>query len=272
MTYPGGYAPQDGDRGVGWAPAQVPQQHAQEEPSTPSRRGRLVLAIVLLVAGLAGVGGGAAVASVEMTRHATQAEAAAAGQQEAATLWERLTAGQIFPRQLSYVSALGYGKANLIGVAPSSSCAAATDPDVATVLRSAGCVAMLRATYTDSTGTVATTVGVAVFGSARAAAGASSAIAGYTVPQSPLAGLDTLSFPGTSTSNFTDRAREAIDSQAHGSYLIMYAAGFADGRTTSPDSGASDDAPQYLAASVERAVSKILTAPSKPCESRFVSC
>jgi hypothetical protein len=249
-------------------PSHTPQQVQAAQSPAPRPRGRLVLAIVLLAIGVAGAGGGATVLGLEVTRHATTAEAAAAGQQEVATLWERLPAGQIFPRQVPYLGAAGStGKAVLVGIAPASSCTTAVDPDLVAPLSSTGCTTMLRATYIDPTGTVIATVGLAAMGTAQAASGAAAAIGGNTT-----SGLRALSFPGTVSSNFTPGARVQFGVGAHGPYLTMYTAGYVDGRSTPGDSGDEVNPPLDLGISLERALDQLFNTPSKPCENRFIAC
>ena len=139
----------------------------QPEPvptdSGPQRRNRrrLVALSTLIVLGLAAMGGAGATLALELTRHATKAEASAAGEQELASRWQRLSAGQIFPRTVSYPTAMGWeATASLVGIAPAASCAAAFDPAAARALARAGCVTALRATYVDTSGTVFATVSV----------------------------------------------------------------------------------------------------------------
>ncbi|MFZ0082072.1 MAG: hypothetical protein WAL13_23465, partial [Trebonia sp.] len=60
--------------------------------------------IGLLALGLAAAATGAAGLGVAADRHPTQAQITAAGQREQAVLWERLSAGQIFPSSVSYLS------------------------------------------------------------------------------------------------------------------------------------------------------------------------
>ena len=100
------------------------------------------------------------------SRHPTRAQINAAGQREFAVLWQRLPAGRIFPASVGYVNSLGADTtATLVGIAPQARCAAAVDARAAAVL-AAGCLTVLRATYTDASRTALATIGIAVMRSA----------------------------------------------------------------------------------------------------------
>jgi hypothetical protein len=159
---------------------------------------------------------------------------------EVSKRWRTLPAGDIFPASVHYdLSAQDLSDVNdvslqaaRVGIAPQTSCDAATDPAAARVLNSRGCQAVLRATYTDESATYVVTVGVAVLGSAgqasAAAATLNQASKKGTVPAPP--GLDSAAFAGTPAGSFGNGERQLTASQAAGPYVIMYAAGYADGR------------------------------------------
>ncbi len=64
----------------------------------PRRPGAAVIALIVI--GMLALAGGATGLTLELTRHATPAEAQAAAAAEVASRWERIPAGQIFPSQL----------------------------------------------------------------------------------------------------------------------------------------------------------------------------
>lgn len=149
--------------------------------------------------------------------------------------WRTMTAGQIFPATVTYQLpgyslASGSGlnlTARRIGIARRAGCGAATDPRAARALERRGCIAVLRATYVDSTGSLVVSVGVAVLPSATAAGAVASQL-----PHGgrPGAGVRPVAFPGTLTSAFGSRQRQLSWAVSDGPYLIMSAAGYADGR------------------------------------------
>ena len=155
---------------------------------------------------------------------------------EVSRRWRTLPAGDIFPATVKYqLSASALEdltpmplQASRVGIAPQASCAAVTDPAAARVLDADGCQALLRSTYTDESATYVVTVGVAVFGSAAQATAASAAINQATT--SPQPGVDAASFAGTPAGSFGNGQRQLTRTQAAGSYVVMYAAGYADGR------------------------------------------
>jgi hypothetical protein len=159
---------------------------------------------------------------------------------EVSKRWRTLPAGDIFPASVHYdlsaqdltdVSDVSLQAAR-VGIAPQTSCDAATDPAAARVLNARGCQAVLRATYTDESATYVITVGVAVLGSANQASAAAATLnqAGQagTVPAPP--GLESAAFAGTPAGSFGNEERQVTASRAAGPYVIMYAAGYVDGR------------------------------------------
>jgi hypothetical protein len=223
----------------------------------------------LVLAGIAATGGGSAALAMELTRHATSTEASAAAQQELATRWQRLPAGQIFPQALSYATTLGpTATASLVGIAPATTCAKGFDPAVARTLVQAGCVSVLRATYGDPSGTVFATMGIAVMRSPAAAQSAESVIqAGIQ------GGVQVASFPGTVTSQFTNAAREATGQQAaDGRYLVFYSAGYGDGRHTSLNLNAGESAPFDLGTGLRYDLATTFSLPANPCTLKDIQC
>jgi hypothetical protein len=149
--------------------------------------------------------------------------------------WRTWPAGQIFPAVVDYrLPGFTFGGteglslvAHRVGIARQSPCTAATDAAVARVLAGHGCLAVLRATYTDQTQSLAVTVGVAVLPSARAARLSVQISPGGKEP-GPL--VRAVRFHHTSAVAFSNRAARVPWERAAGPYLVLAAAGYADGR------------------------------------------
>ena len=225
-----------------------------------------MIAVLLIVLGLAGIAGGGVALYLEMTRSATPAEVAAAGQAEVASRWTRLTAGQVFPATIGYLTSDGVQTtAYRAGIAPGSSCTAALDPAIAAIARRHDCRIVLRATYLDASGTLAVTVGVAVMASPLAAQQADAT----ATSDLPNAGVQAATFPGTTAGQFGDAQRGWFQSMSRGSYVFMYAAGYADGR---PGAKAGIAGPPDLGMGVLEHVAGVLTAGGPPCQRKDVRC
>jgi hypothetical protein len=238
-------------------------------PGAGPRRARwhTPLLIVLILAGVAGLAVGGFALHAELTRPATAAEAAAAGRTEIATRWQRLPAGQLFPASISYLSPGQQRTAALrVGIAPATSCAAALDPAAAAIFRAHGCRTILRATYTDASGAVAVTVGIAVM---RSTAAAQSAVSDLTI-QPGHAGVRAVSFAGTRVAGYGDAQRGWFHAATgNGPYAFFYAAGFADGRRGAVD---LTSAPQHLGSGVLTRLIAVLTAGGPPCSRADIRC
>lgn len=189
-------------------------------------------------------------------------------------MWERLSAGKMFPASVSYLSTLAAQMtATRVGIAPQASCGTAVDATAARVLAAAGCVTVLRATYVDASGTAVATVGIAVM---RNAAGATTVVRALGSGHD---GLLPVRFPGTMADLFTARARETANVQsAAGPYVFLYAAGYADGRSTklqsepNPEGYPSETVTTDLGSGVADDVANAFQAPSNPCADRNVKC
>lgn len=254
--------------------------HADEAPLTPvaalattppagARRPRwhTPLLVALVLTGVAGLAIGGFELHAQLTRHATAAEAAAAGRAEIATRWERLPAGRLFPADIRYGTA-GHrvGSALRVGIAPAASCTAALDPAAAAIFRARGCRTVLRATYTDASGSLTMTVGVVVM---RSTAAAQSAVSDLTIEPGH-AGVRTVSFPGTRAAGYGDAQRGWFHAQpSDGPYALLYAAGFTDGRRGTGDLTSE---PQHLGAGVLSWVIGALTAGGPPCARADIRC
>lgn len=179
---------------------------------------------------------------------AAQASASAFGATRA--LWHSAPVDTLFPRTVKGRAA-GPGGADRtwtrIGVAPESDCADAFDPLLAKVLAPAGCVRLLRATYTDATSTDVTTVGILV---TRTDAATMLALHNRWNDEHLGSRTDLMprpvAFAGTAASGFGDRQRASwtVDVSADLPVVVYAVSGFADGReidVPQPASAASAD-------------------------------
>jgi hypothetical protein len=158
--------------------------------------------------------------------------------------WRDMAAGKIFPASVGYSlpptviqddPSLEL-QAMRVAIAPAATCgtAAVTDTTAADVLRRDGCEAILRATYVDQTSSFVVTVGIAVLPTAAAATAASgdlsvpSLAAERETAQLP-PGVRTIHFTGPASSLY-DYSRQLSATLTAGPYLVMYAAGYSDGR------------------------------------------
>jgi hypothetical protein len=244
---------------------------SQPEPDaspTVQRRRRPVVFIVLIALGVVLVAGGAAALVREMTRAATPAEANAALQKEIATRWERLPAGKIFPATVSYSDAEGSTMvARLVGIAPPASCSAALEPAAYALVRGLGCATILRATYVDASGALATTVGVAVLRSPAAA----NKGANIDSLQGAGDGLHAVTFDGTIVGQFGDAARGAQGAASGGPYVFLYTAGFTDGLPATAATAQQEELSSF-GSGVDTALQKVLTEHGKPCDMKDIKC
>jgi hypothetical protein len=199
------------------------------------RRGAAVTALVVALCGLGFAARG--VLTQVMPRRFTALQQRQIQAWEIAGRWRRLPASQIFPAAVSYqlpATALD-GSANLpltarrLGIGPAVSCARGTDPAAARVLARYGCTTLLRATYTDSTGSMLVTVGVAVLPSGPAAAAAGRGLAGLP-RRNEVGTVAPAAVPGTLAAGFRVTQQQLSWDTRAGSYVILAAAGYADGR------------------------------------------
>jgi len=193
---------------------------------------------------------------------------------EVSKRWRSLPAGDIFPASVRYgLSAAALSdltgvslQAARVGIAPQAACADGTDLAAARVLAAGGCQALLRATYTDESATYVVTVGVAVLPSDARAAAAQAAIT-RAAGGSPLgSGVHAVAFAGTLAGSFGDGQRQISQSFTAGPYLILYTAGYADGRPRVPignDPYAQSEMTS-AARGVAQAVAGILATPPAP--------
>ena len=228
--------------GAPWADQPTPAAPFTQPGQRPRRR--IGLAVTAVVAGLIGLAVSLAGLDVRiMPRHFTAAEQQQITSWEIGKRWRTWPAGRIFPAAVTYqLSAANLASdksltltARRVGIASEATCATVTDAAAARLLAGHGCAAVLRASYADATGAFVTTVGVAVLPSAHAAAAVAAALA---APGNFSPGVRVASFPHTLTAWFGDQDRQLSLSMPAGPYLVMYAAGYADGR---PRAGGQGD-------------------------------
>ncbi len=215
-----------------------------------SRTGRLV---ALACAALAGVVGLAiSISGVSATLFPTAAaraeQRAEAAQRAEYERWHSWPATRIFPETLRYQGRNNIDlQARRAGIARRGSCSKATDPKVAAILRDAGCVTVLRATYVDVTGTYLVTVGVVVLRDADAGQNAYTRIAkltGSTSPSNRPPTVRPVAFPGTLARDFgkTQRFTTTAGYAGPSRYITLATGGYVDGRTYTPSEDGVYDA------------------------------
>jgi hypothetical protein len=154
---------------------------------------------------------------------------------EVAKRWRTWPAGRIFPSAISYDlpgSAFGGGQslalqAERVGIARQATCRNAIARPLGPALAKNGCLAVLRATYQDTTQTLAVTVGVAVL-PAAATQRAAAELKQAGGPQQ--AWLRAVSFRHTTTAHFAGPGHKVGWSSVMGPYLVLATVGYADGR------------------------------------------
>jgi hypothetical protein len=205
---------------------------------------RRVAALVALVLGLVGlVISATGLVIAVLPRHFSSGQQQAIVDWEVNGRWRDMPAGRIFPGTVGY-SLPGSVvvddpqlelKAVRVEIAPQTGCAAGvSDAATAQVLHRDGCEAMLRATYVDQTMSFVMTVGVAVLPTSDAATAASD---GLSVTQlsavrgarASVAGVRIVHFLGADGAMY-DYSKQVTAALASGPYLVLYAAGYADGR------------------------------------------
>jgi len=217
-----------------------------------SGRGRRVAAAIALILGVAGFAVSLTGVAVQLLpRHFTVEQQRQIQAWEVMRRWQLLPAGQIFPASVSYqLSAKTLQdqeplqlNAFRVSVAPQESdCAkAVTSAAAGAVLRKNGCQAVLRATYVDATRSFVMTVGVAVLPDSAAAASVHTKLATLRLAAARQAngasllpaGVLVLRYGGASGRAY-DYNRQISASFTAGPYVVMYAAGYSDGRPRVP--------------------------------------
>jgi hypothetical protein len=279
-----------GARGDQWPHA--PGAYA-DRPPEPSRsagsggrrvRARRAAAVIALILGLAGFAVAAFGVAVQLLpRQFTASQQRQIEAWEVMRRWHTMPAGKIFPASVSYQLPARVLQDTVplsldairVSIAPQESdCvkAVTSEPAAATLHRNR-CEAVLRATYVDATRSYVMTVGVAVLPNAVAATSADS---GLTTPRLAVArqasiqrqlpgGVLLVRFRGADAGRY-DYHRQISASFAAGPYLVMYAAGYADGRPRVPvaQDKYSDAEMTSMAEGVARTVAHTLAASPAP--------
>lgn len=176
---------------------------------------------------------------------------------EVAGRWQTTPESSLFPavvhyqlpgNQIGSPGSLGLVARRLL-IARQSSCpsVAGASKRVRSMLAADGCQAVLRASYTDATGSLVLTVGVAVLKSPLAATGAAARLAGSPVGEHGTLAryllLRPVPVPRTPAHDFGVRQRQLSWVANAGPYLVIATVGYADGRPTVP---VSSDSYTYL--------------------------
>ncbi|MFV2120109.1 hypothetical protein ACE14D_17375, partial [Streptomyces sp. Act-28] len=155
---------------------------------------------------------------------------------EAATLWHSTPVDTLFPPTLESEGA-GPGGADRtwtrVAVAPDAPCATVLQPRLAAVLTPAGCLRVLRATYTDATSSSVTTVGMLFM--ETDATGMTAVHDRFTdggLDESPDLIPPALAAPGTVAARFgnAQRASWHVNVLTEVPVVVYGVSGFADGR------------------------------------------
>ncbi|HET9973439.1 MAG TPA: hypothetical protein VFQ68_34765 [Streptosporangiaceae bacterium] len=252
-----------------------------------SGHGRQVAAAIALVLGVAGLAVSLTGVAVQLLpRHFTVGQQRQIQAWEVMRRWQLLPAGQIFPASVSYqLSARTLRdqdplplNAFRVSIAPQESdCAkAVTSAAAGAVLRKNGCQAVLRATYVDATRSFVMTVGVAVLPDSAAAASVHTKLATLRLAAARQAngasllpaGVLVLRYGGARGRTY-DYNRQISASFPAGPYVVMYAAGYSDGRPRVPVSRDeySEGEMTNMAAGVAHKVARTLAAtpPAPHC-------
>ena len=230
--------PRQGDESPGYEAPPPKSRSRRPSASTAIAGIALVLGLIGLIVSLFGV------ATQLLPRRFTAGQQREIVNWEFGRKWRVLSAGAIFPTSVSYPppAVLDGGSpltltAGRIGIAGQDACRAATDPAAATVLDRNGCSAVLRATYTDGTKSYVVTVGVAVLPSTAQAATTVRELGHAALTGGIAPGVRAVAFKGTPAAWFTDQRRQLSGSIWAGTYVALYAVGYADSRPWEPVSG-----------------------------------
>jgi hypothetical protein len=249
-----------------------------------SGRGRRLAAAIALILGVAGLAVSLTGVAVQLLpRHFTVEQQRQIQAWEVMRRWQLLPAGQIFPASVSYqLSAktlqdqdpLPLNAFRVSIAPPESDCAkAVTSAAAGAVLRKNGCQAVLRATYVDATRSFVMTVGVAVLPDAASALSAHGKLATLRLAAARQAsgasllpaGVLVLRYGGIGGRAY-DYNRQISASFTAGPYVVMYAAGYSDGRPRVPVSRDeySEGEMTNMAAGVAHKVAHTLAATPPP--------
>jgi len=212
-------------------PGPLPPSPTVQTLGNHPRRGRLarVGLVVAAVGCLAAAAVAGTVAERVVTRSATPAERAAATAAAVVDRSQSWPAGRIFPARLGYgTDLLTNETAARIAISAQDACATAVDPSFRKLTERDHCRAGLRATYLDQLQGIVYTIGVFAFPSTRDAV---SFDAGLRSVDPQLIAVRALALPGTASERFADAARQAGTARQDGPFVVLTAAGYADGRS-----------------------------------------
>lgn len=209
------------------------------------RRIAAVAALILGVIGLVVSAAGLVIAV--LPRHFSAGQQKAIMDWEVSGRWRELPAGKIFPSTVGYTlpgTVVAQDpplvlRAVRVTIAPQTRCdAGVSGAAAAGLLNRDGCETMLRATYVDQTMSFVMTVAVAVLPSSGAASAASGRLSGTQL--APVldaseigTGVRTVRYTGADGALY-DYSKQVSATLAAGPYLVLYAAGYADGRPRVP--------------------------------------
>ncbi|RJL33123.1 hypothetical protein [Bailinhaonella thermotolerans] len=187
--------------------------------------------------------------------------------------WRTWPVDAIFPAQVPGTTRSGASTSyTRLGVASEAPCRTALQPAAAVALARMGCVSVLRATYADITQTYVVTTGIVVLAEEPAAradlltgmAGAPPERTGPARRADRRTTVRPAPIPGSVAEEFRD-GRNVTGGVAHGThrYVVLTAAGYADGRDYSP-AYAADTRLSDLAVSVASSFYHRMTAPACP--------
>jgi hypothetical protein len=250
--------------------------HRAQAASSRGPGGRRWLRLLLLLGLFAGAAGlvlsvsGVVIQLVPRTFTAAQRDQIVSW--EIGKRWREWPAGQIFPSAITYslpARAFGGGHAlsltaQRVGIAPQANCRDAAERAAAGVLAKHGCLGVLRATYEDTTQTLAVTVGVAVLPAMSAARESAAALGTGGYPRS---GIKAVSFRRTTTAHFGDRSQKLWWDRTAGPYLVLATVGYADGRpwiARGHDTYTEDELLGLASGAGQRIAAALSTAPPTP--------
>ncbi|TDD65055.1 hypothetical protein [Actinomadura rubrisoli] len=217
--------------------------------------------------------GGSVAVGVEVNRGPTAKQIDAAGRKEFALRWRTLGAGEVFPARVdgpAGMSKTPAWTATRVGIAPAASCAEGFDRPIADALVKHGCRAVLRATYVDGTGTLVTTLGVAVMPDPGQASGAE---AGFpsSVGDNKRYGVRAVTFPGTVAGKFRDPLRQDFYFAANGTpYLFFRSSGWIADRGARVGTVLADTF-AFARTALDQVILRFAET-TEPCERRGVRC
>lgn len=243
-----------------------------EAPRRSWRWGRAGL-VGLLALGLCGLAIAAAgVASQVLPRRFSVTQQHKIEAWEVARRWRALPESAIFPATVPYRltgSDLDSHDglpltAHRLAVSTPATCRTGTSPAAGRVLGRYRCAALLRATYTDATGSMVATVGVAVLSGSDQASTAEGKM-DQQAKGAPPNGVRPAAVPGTLASRFNDRQRQVTINSRAGPYLILATVGYANARprVDMSDDTYLQDEMNSLAQGLDTAVTNVLGSPPR---------